>query len=162
MAKLSETLRDGKGVLERLAARVPGFRGYLGREDRREADKILRDYGATRLEQVTRDIQEAIAKASLEQMGEYQELVVQVEKLRAELRFADRGYSGFFDERKFDTTAALDAVYAQDERIVGQVEEIAAQVADADFSAPSLRGSVKRLGLALADRRNAILGLGSR
>ena len=162
MADVRETLRDGRNALERLCARVPGFRGYLGREERREADKILRDYGATKLERVVRDVQEAIAKAVLEQMGEYQELVTQLEKLRAELRFADRGYSGFFDERKLDSDAALDALYAQDERIVAQVDEISAQVADADFSAAALRGGLKRLGLALADRRNAILGLGAR
>src|SRR5258705_444822 len=84
------------------------------------------------------------------------------EGVRAELRFADRGYSGFFDDVKLDGDAALDAVYAQDERIVLQVEEIAAQVAEPEFSPAKLRGSVKRLGLALADRRNAILGLGSR
>jgi hypothetical protein len=161
MADVREKLRDGRNALQRLAARVPGFRGYLGREERREADKILRDYGASKLERVVRDVQEAIAKAALEQMGEYQELVTQLEKLRGELRFADRGYSGFFDERKLDSDAALDALYAQDERIVAQVDEICAQVADADFSAAALRGSVKRLGLALADRRNAILGLGA-
>ncbi|MFI5315925.1 MAG: hypothetical protein ACHQ6T_09495 [Myxococcota bacterium] len=162
MAKVVETLREQRGSLERLAARVPGFRGYVGREERREADKILRDHGAQRLECVVSDLHEAIAKAALEEMGEYQDLIAQVEKLRAELRFADRGYSGFFDERKLDSDAALDAVYAQDERIVAQVEELAAQVANADFSPASLRGNVKKLGLALADRRNAILGLGSR
>jgi hypothetical protein len=162
MAKVPETLRAQRGALERLISRVPGFRGYLGREERREADKLLRDHGAARLERVVRDLEDVIAKAALEEMGEYQEVVTQVEKLRAELRFADRGYSGFFDEVKLDGDAALEAVYAQDERIVAQVEELAAQVAETDFTPASLRGSVKRIGLALADRRNAILGLGSR
>ena len=163
MAKVvRDALRAQRGSLERLIERVPGFRGYLGREQRREADKLLRDHGAARLERVVRDLNGAIAKASLEEIGEHQELVTQVEKLRAELRFADRGYSGFFDDVKLDGHAALDAVYAQDERIVLQVEEIAAQVAEPEFSPAKLRGSVKRLGLALADRRNAILGLGSR
>jgi hypothetical protein len=162
MAKVREMLREQRSALERLGARVPGFRGYLGREERREADKILRDYGASRLERVVRDLEDVIAKAALEEMGEFQELVTQVEKLRAELRFADRGYSGFFDEQKLDGDAALDAVYAQDERIVAQVEELASQVTETDFTPASVRGSVKRLGLALADRRNAILGLGSR
>jgi len=85
-----------------------------------------------------------------------------VEKLRAELRHADRGYSGFFDEVKLDSTSALDAVYQKDERIVDQIELIAGQVADVEFQAASVRAVVKRLGLALADRRSAILGLGSR
>ena len=160
MAK--ETLREQRGTLQRMRAHVPGFGGYCEREERREADKLLRDFGASRLERIGRDLQESIAKASLEEIGELRDLVLAVEKLRNELRFADRGYSGFFAEAKLDSDAALDALYAQDERIVAQIDEIAAQIADADLSPSSLRGSVKRLSLALADRRNAILGLGTR
>lgn len=162
MAKLRETLREQRGALQRVRAHLPGFGGYCEREERREADKLLRDFGASRLERIGHDLQESIAKAALEEIGELNDLVLAVEKLRNELRFADRGYSGFFDEAKLDSDAALDALYAQDERIVAQVEEIAAQTADADLSVSSLRGSVKRLSLALADRRNAILGLGAR
>jgi hypothetical protein len=160
MAK--ETLREQRGALQRMRAHVPGFGGYCEREERREADKLLRDFGATRLERIGRDLQESIAKAALEEIGELRDVVLAVEKLRNELRFADRGYSGFFAEAKLDSDAALDALYAQDERIVAQIDEIAAQIADADLSPSSLRGSVKRLSLALADRRNAILGLGTR
>ena len=102
------------------------------------------------------------ANSALDELNELHELVNDVEKLRAELRFADRGYSGFFDEVKLDSMAALDAVYEKDERIVEQIDDVAAQVADVEFQAASVRAVVKRLGLALADRRNAILGLGSR
>lgn len=79
-----------------------------------------------------------------------------------ELRFADRGYSGFFDELVLDSPAALDSVYERDERIVEQIEQVVSQVADVEFQAASVRAVVKRLGLALAERRTAILGLGSR
>jgi hypothetical protein len=162
MADLRDSLREQRNAVQRLRAKVPGFGGYCERNERREADKLLRDFGASRLERVVRDLQETIAKASLEEIGEYNELVQAAEKLRNELRFADRGYSGFFAEAKLDSDAALDALYAQDEKIVAQVEEIAAQLADADLAVASLRGSLKRLSLALADRRNAILGLGTR
>ena len=162
MADVRQTVREQRNALQRLRARVPGFGGYCEREERRQADKLLRDFGATRLERITRDVQEVVAKASLDEIGELQGLVVALEKLRNELRFADRGYSGFFAEAKLDSDAALDALYAQDERIVAQVEELGAQAADADFAPASLLGVVKRLSLALADRRNAILGLGAR
>jgi hypothetical protein len=162
MAKLRESLAAQRGALERVAAHVPGFGGYLERDQRREADKLLRDHGAARLETIGRELQTRIAKAALEEIGELSELVGQIEKLRGELRFADRGYSGFFDEAKLDGDAALDAVYEKDERIVQQIEELAAQVTSGEVSAPSLRDALKRLGLALADRRNGILGLGSR
>jgi hypothetical protein len=162
MAKVKETIREQRNALERLCSRIPGFRGYLDREARREADKLLRDHGASRLERVVRELHEVAANSALDQLNDLQELMNEVEKLRAELRYADRGYSGFFDEIKLDSPAALDAVYEKDERIVDQIEQIAGQVADVEFQTASVRAVVKRLGLALADRRTAILGLGSR
>lgn len=162
MANVRAKISEQRNPLERLLMKVPGFRGYLDREARREADKLLRDHGAVRLERVVRELHEIAANSALDQLDDLHELINEVEKLRAELRFADRGYSGFFDEVKLDATPALDAVYEKDERIVEQIEQITAQVADVEFQAASVRAVVKRLGLALADRRTAILGLGSR
>ena len=162
MARVRDTIRGQQNALERLATHIPGFRGYVDREARREADKLLREHGAKRLERVVRELHEVAARSALDELDDLQELLNDVEKLRAELRFADRGYSGFFDEVKLDSASALDAVYERDERIVEQVEQIAAQVADVEFQAASVRAVVKRLGLALADRRTTILGLGSR
>lgn len=149
------------GSLERLVARVPGFGGYLRRERRRADDQLLRGHGEVRLERALRDLADLTARAPREELGEHQELVTRIEKLRAELALADRGYSAFFAAPKLEDGSALDALYAQDERWLDQVEEIAAHVAGPDFSAGKLRGSVRRLALALADRRNALLGLGS-
>ncbi|HTO09041.1 MAG TPA: hypothetical protein VMR86_18470 [Myxococcota bacterium] len=150
-----------RGSLERVVAHVPGFRGYVEREHRRQADQLLRDHGAARLERIAGDLRGRISQAALEDMDEARELIACVEKVRGELRFADRGYSGFFEEAKLDDGPGLDALYAQDERIAVQVAELAAQVTAGELSAPLLRGAVKRLGLSLADRRNAILGLRS-
>jgi DNA-directed RNA polymerase specialized sigma subunit len=162
MARVRETIREQRHALERLVGKIPGFRGYHEREARREADKLLREHGANRLERVVRELHEIAANAALDELEDLHELLNDVEKLRAELRFADRGYSGFFDEVKLDASPSLDAVYEKDERIVEQIEQVAAQVADVEFQAASVRAVVKRLGLSLADRRTAILGLGSR
>lgn len=162
MAKLRDSIRSQENALERVATRVPGFRGYLDREARREADKLLREHGARALERIVRELQELAAKATLAELEDVKDVVSQAEKLTRELRFADRGYSGFFDEVKLDSPAALDAVYERDERIVAQIEEIAAQVEGGELRGVALRALLKKLGLALADRRGAILGLGSR
>jgi hypothetical protein len=162
MAEIRETPRPIRAALERLCAQVPGFRGYLAREERRDSDRRLRERCAARLDGVIGELSAGLARAPVEERGAQQELVTQVERLRAELQFADRSYSAFFDDAELAADAALDAVYAQDERVVLQVDEIAAQLDDAEFSPGKLRGSVRRLGLALADRRNAILRLHSR
>jgi hypothetical protein len=162
MAKVRETIRTQENGLERLASRIPGFRGYRDREARREADKLVREHGARELEKIVRELHEHAAKAALDELEDVQDVVTQAEKLTRELRFADRGYSGFFDEVKLDSAAALDAVYERDERVVSQIAEIAAQIARGDLDVAALRADLKKLGLALADRRGAILDLGSR
>lgn len=162
MAKLRESIRAQENALERLASRIPGFRGYRDREARREADKLLREHGARELERIVRELHELAAKAALDELEDVQDVVSQAERLQRELRFADRGYSGFFDDVKLDSAEALDAVYERDERIVAQLGEVAAQIESGELRVPALRALLKKLGLALADRRGAILGLGSR
>jgi hypothetical protein len=162
MAKVRETIRAHENALERLASRIPGFRGYRDREARREADKLLREHGARELERIVRELHEHAAKAAIDELEDVQDVVSHAEKLMRELRFADRGYSGFFDDVKVDSAAALDAVYERDERIVTQIGEVAAQVEAGELRVAALRALLKKLGLALADRRGAILGLGSR
>ena len=102
-----------------------------------------------------RELHEHAAKAALDELEDVQDVVPQAEKLSRELRFADRGYSGFFDDVKLDSAAALDSVYERDERIVAQVAELAAQVASGELDVAALRADLKKLGLALADRRGA-------
>jgi hypothetical protein len=161
MAHAPEPLRGKRGVLERLGTRIPGFRGYVERGERRAADQLLREHGAARLDEVARELVRVTARAAADEVREHEELATALDKLRAQLRFADRSYSAFFDEGSFAGSESLEALYAQDERVVEQVEEIAAHAASPDFSPGKLRGSLKRLCFALADRRNAILSLGS-
>ena len=43
------TVEDSKGGLESLASKIPGYRGYKEKEDRRAADKLLREHLADQL-----------------------------------------------------------------------------------------------------------------
>jgi hypothetical protein len=140
-----------------LIARVPGFGGYGALDARRTDDDSIRAHGGAQLDWVAR----ALADADLDpdERGEHAELVTQIELVREELRLADRGYREFFSQPKLE--GGLDLLYARDERWLEQVEELAEQVASGELSPGKLRGSVRRLRLALAARRNAILALSS-
>ena len=81
---------------------VYSFRGYRDREARREADKLVREHGARELEKIVRELHEHAAKAALDELEDVQDVVSQAEKLQRELRFAERGYSGFFDDVKLE------------------------------------------------------------
>ena len=48
MADLYDKIKDSQGLLGKIAGMIPGFSGYMARETRREADKMLRETVANR------------------------------------------------------------------------------------------------------------------
>ena len=161
MSDVRDRIDEQRGWLERLAQRVPGFSGYYDRENRREADKQVRDWGVACLETLVSQLHDATKAAELGEMDQYQELVNQVDKLRNELRHADRGYSGFFDEIKWDDPAMLDAIYERDQVLVERIETTL-EAGAAGASVGELRTEIREISQALRDREHAILGLGGR
>ncbi len=159
MADVHDVILDQRNWLERILQRVPGFRGYYDRENRREADRVLRGYGVSRLDQLISELHEVIKRSPLEELQELRDVVTRVEKLRNELRFADQGYSGFFPELKWDSVETLDALYQIDEQIVESVTALAITVEAGEFEAIDLSRELRTLERTLADRRRMILGL---
>lgn len=159
LSDLDGEIREQRNALERLIQRVPGFRGYFERENRREADRLLRDFGCSRLGRVISELTDATKAAPLERMGAYQETINQAEKLRNALRHADQGYSGFFQETKWDREDMLIAVYARDLELVDDIEALCAGLETADLDPEALRRELVALQRRLEDRRAAILGL---
>lgn len=116
-----------RGPVETFLRRLPGFRGYLEKEYRRESDRMARDYLADRLQRAKQSI-DALARAlanagRLETLPELDRLRGRVDKLVGRIRGAVQGYSGFFDFVKVDE-ARLDDVYQHDMDLVQQVEAL--------------------------------------
>src|SRR5574341_1590578 len=90
--------------LERLARWVPGIAGYQDRESARETDKTLRVQLAGELadarsavEAVKRTLVEA---KRLEGLASLDRLSAKLQKIENLVRYASRGYRGWFDEYK--------------------------------------------------------------
>jgi hypothetical protein len=120
--------------LGRIASKIPGFDGYMERGRRREADQIIRDTIAARLEEermklsnahqeLSRDIVKAmdfaepLGRADSRMMG-----------LVNKIKSAPQGYAGFFDAVKIKEDD-LAHIYEFDAHMMGYVDEIAADVA---------------------------------
>jgi len=117
-----------QGLLEKIARMVPGFKGYLEREDRRDSDKLQRDWLADRLQRSKRSIDDTInrltAAGHLDLLPGCEKLRVRLDTLISRIRGAMRGYSGFFDLVKVDK-AMLDRVYEHDVKVMDEVEAAA-------------------------------------
>ena len=113
-----------KNFLEQLATHIPGLAGYRERESRRETDRRLREFLANRLDDGRRGLDllrnTATSAGDLPTLESVGRLDRTLQKTVASLRFADRGYSGVFDQVKI-REAELDAIYAYDATLTGDV-----------------------------------------
>jgi hypothetical protein len=122
---------EHRGIIETVLRYIPGFRGYLEKEYRRESDDLQRDWLADCLQRSKR----AIDKLSrpLADAGQI-DLLPQVDRVRGRLdkligriRGAVQGYSGFFDLVEVDEEL-LDRVYEHDVALMQQVDALAEAV----------------------------------
>jgi hypothetical protein len=128
--------RGQQNVLERIMNAIPGFKGYREKELRRDADKLQRDHlgdlldGAKKhLDQISTDISRS---GNLAGLNDVETARKRLDKVIARIRWADRGYGGFFDTVKVDE-AMLERVYAFDLSLIEHVDRIRAVASGASI-----------------------------
>jgi hypothetical protein len=117
-----------RGAIESVLRRIPGFRGYLEKEYRRDSDELQREWLAERLQRAKKAL-DAVARP-LADAGQI-DLLPQIDRVRSRLdkliwqfRSAMQGYSGFFDLVQVDE-AMLDRVYQHDVGLMDEVQTLA-------------------------------------
>jgi len=138
MDPILDKARAGQNALERLANAIPGFRGYRERELRRDADRLQREHLASRLDENKKVLNEIASAAtrggSLDVINDVETTRKRLDKAVNRVRYADRGYSGFFDAVKVGE-AELARVYEFDLSLIENVELIKAAAEEAASSA---------------------------
>jgi hypothetical protein len=139
------------GTIGGLLESVPGYRGYRAKEDRRDADRRVRDkvaaaYAALadRVESVSRELAN---KRRLHDVGPVDDLARTIRHLVNRITTATYGYGGIFSDRNVDDVA-LDQLRRFDESLVSGVEELEAPIAaleqalasGSDLTAPTRDG----------------------
>jgi len=116
---------EDRNWVEDLAGYVPGFRGYLEKENRRDSDALQRAWLADRLQRSKRGMDDLARRLTdagrLDQLAEIERFRLRLDTLLARIRGAMQGYGGFFDLVRIDT-AVLDRIYDHD---LGLMEEVA-------------------------------------
>jgi len=126
---LTEKIRASQGKLEDLASIIPGYKGYKQKEQRREADKLLREHVARKygeqLERLNRLQYDLTAHGRLASILTLERAVMKLQLLIDRLKTASYGYAGLFDAIKVDE-AALDKLYEFDQSMLEGVGQVAA------------------------------------
>lgn len=101
-----ERVQESEKPLERIMLVLPGFRGYKLREQRREADRIVRDYIYQVLERARDNLTDCFRALSDLKLSELLEqlnvLTAMLDRVAERINHASYGYSGFFDSVKIE------------------------------------------------------------
>jgi len=128
MPDFYQKITDMHGGVEEIARKIPGFRGYFEREDRRAADRLLREklsraFG-DRLEQFTRVQRRLIDAGGIQYMEKVKVVDMKLRTLIDRVESAAEGYAGLFDAVKVDETS-LTGVYAFDNALFAYQDQLA-------------------------------------
>ena len=113
---------------KRLVSFIPGFGGYIERQNRRDADKLLRDTVARRFEeQYQRASQlqtDLVGAGKIEVVDDMERAVIKLRTFIDKISTAPRGYSGLFDAVKINEKE-LESIYQFDAAFFDLAEQVA-------------------------------------
>ena len=130
----NSTLSNVQGQMrlsERIAAFIPGFRGYKEKEIRRESDKLIRNHLYTKLSIAKNDLREINQKLAdrryLDVLTDMDRLSAKMDRVVEKVNHASYGYSGFFDAVKVKEQN-LDNMIQFDNKLLDGVNAVTAEI----------------------------------
>src|SRR5215217_4601347 len=170
--ELMASTTGATGRISGLLDSVPGYRGYRSKEERRDADRRVRERVAAafaaqadRVERIARDLAN---QRRLRDVGPVDEFARAIRHLVDRIATATYGYGGLFGDRNVDE-AALDQLRLFDEALMTGVGELETPIlaleqafsANTDLATTAREGAeATRKILARLDLRNEVIETG--
>ena len=141
-------ITEGKDLLGKIRNFLSGFVGYVKREDRREADKLLRESIALRYEtqwsRISALQRQLIGSGQVELLDDLEAAAIKLRAFIDRVKGAAYGYAGFFDAVRINQPE-LEKLYAYDLALLESAQKLAGAV-------DNVEASLGTDGLPAADR----------
>jgi len=150
MNDILERVAGESDFIKKILSKLPGFQGYIEREDRRNADKLLRESIAERFEKLWRRIsslqKEAVSRGEIEKIDDLESSAIKLRQFIDRVKTASYGYAGFFDVIKVKTEE-LNAIYQYDLQMLELEDEISRAVdnIETSFGTDGLPAAIRHL-----------------
>ncbi|MFZ3070370.1 MAG: hypothetical protein WA110_04520 [Anaerolineaceae bacterium] len=150
MSDIFDKVVGEEDALKKLIAKIPLFKGYIERGDRRMSDKILRETVANELESqyqrissVQRDL---ISQGGLALIDDLEGAAIKIRQFIDRVRTASYGYAGLFDAIKIKEDD-LAQVYQYDLELLGLSEGVSHAIdnVEASIGSDGLPAAIKNL-----------------
>jgi hypothetical protein len=173
MSDFFEKVKSQVDPFKKLVGFIPGFNGYVERQNRRDADKLLRDTVARRFEEQWKrasNLQaDLVSNGMIAWVDDMEKASIKLRTFIDKISTAPRGYSGLFDAVKINEKE-LEAIYQFDaaffdlaEQIARALDNVEASLGDESALPAAIRNvtSLARLAVETYEKRSeAVTGGG--
>lgn len=137
MNDILQRVSDEQDIFKKLLAKIPGFKGYIERGDRRMSDKLLREQIASEFESLYQRIsslqRDLINQGEIEYIDDLEASVLKLRQFIDRVRTASYGYAGIFDAIKINEEE-LDKVYQYDYALLALADEVRSAIDNVETS----------------------------
>lgn len=171
MDDILDRIGSEKDFFKKILGKVPGFKGYFERSERRSADKLLRESVADRFDSLWGRLsslqRDAINNGDIEIIDDLEASAIKIRQFIDRIRNASYGYAGFFDAIQV-RTEALDQIYKYDSEMFLLEDEVSRAIDNIESSigTDGLPAAIRHLTQlsqqcvdAFEKRKEVILGL---
>ena len=173
MDQFFEKVTSQQDPFKKLMSYIPGFGGYVNRQNRRDADKLLRDTVARRFEEQWKRASQLqsdmVGNGMIAYVDDMEKAAIQLRTFIDKITTAPRGYSGLFDAVKINEPE-LEAIYQFDaaffdlaEQVGRGLDNVEASLSDEAALPAAIRNvvSLARMAVETYNRRSeAVTGSG--
>lgn len=137
MSDILEKVTASKDWFSKIISKIPGFKGYMERADRRMSDKLLRENIANSFEGLYQRIsglqKDLISQGGLAYIDDMESAAIKLRQFIDRVRTASYGYAGIFDAIKIKETE-LTRVYEYDAVLLGMSDEVSRAIDNLETS----------------------------
>ncbi len=169
MSDFFEKVSSQVDPFKKLMSYIPGFSGYVERQNRRDADKLLRETVARRFEEHwsrASNLQaDMVAQGKFSHVDDMEKAALALRTFIDKISKAARGYSGMFDAVKINEKE-LEAIYQFDaaffdlaDQIKNALDNVEASMGDEAALPAAIRNinSLTRLAVETFERRSEVV-----
>lgn len=165
MSDFFEKVASQTDPFKKLVGAIPGFKGYVERQNRRDADKLLRDTVARRFEEQWKrasNLQtDLVSSGMIEYVDDLERASIKLRTFIDKISTAPRGYSGLFDAVKINEAELLSlyqfdaAFFDLSDQIGHALDNVEASLADKEALPAAIRNltSLSRLAVETYNKR---------
>ena len=137
MSDIFDKVAEDRDPLKKLLSKIPGFKGYVERGDRRLSDKLLRETIANEYEahyQRISDLQrDLISQGGLAYLDDLENAAIKLRQFIDRVRTASYGYAGLFDAIKIKEEE-LASIYQYDAELLEKGAAVSAAIDNVESS----------------------------